>query len=197
MGRNTAVSGKQPNSASDLLVLLTRLLFFISKSLTWGFPRNNLLWVYQEEETGRGGSRTETKKHRCCLSGYPPTPLFLRVVVSTVQPLLSHAEHALKFKTTVALFVWLVIKPSPWRPSLLPFPARQVAKTTPKRMPGVITMHSPSDCGSPSQEFSPGDPLECLMLDLATTKNVSHSPFQASVTFKPFAGIFSRCKASD
>lgn len=97
------------------------------------------------------------------------------------------------------VFVWLIIKPSPWRPSLLPFPARQVAKTTPRRMPGVISMHSPSDCGSPSQEFSPGDPLECLTLDLASTKNVSRSLFQASVLwrFKPFAGIFSRCKAYD
>lgn len=43
-----------------------------STSSTWDFPRNNLWWVHQEEETGRGGSRTETKKHRCCLPGYPP-----------------------------------------------------------------------------------------------------------------------------
>ncbi|XP_075887598.1 bromodomain-containing protein 8 isoform X2 [Nelusetta ayraudi] len=50
------------------------------------------------------------------------------------------------------------------------YQARQVAKTTPKRTAGV-TVHSPSDCGSPSQEFSPGDPLECLTLDLASTKN--------------------------
>lgn len=55
----------------------------------------------------------------------------------------------------------------------LPLPARQVAKNTPKRMPG-ITMHSPSGCCSPSQEFSPGDTLECLTLDLVSTKNVSH-----------------------
>uniref|UniRef100_A0A3B5BCL0 Bromodomain-containing protein 8 n=1 Tax=Stegastes partitus TaxID=144197 RepID=A0A3B5BCL0_9TELE len=54
----------------------------------------------------------------------------------------------------------------------LPLPARQVAKTTPKRMPSV-TMHSPSGCSSPSQEFSPGDPLECLTLDLTATKNAS------------------------
>ncbi|XP_030603044.1 bromodomain-containing protein 8 isoform X4 [Archocentrus centrarchus] len=49
--------------------------------------------------------------------------------------------------------------------------SRQVAKNTPKRMPSV-TMHS-SGCSSPSQEFSPGDPLECLTLDLTSTKNAS------------------------
>lgn len=65
-----------------------------------------------------------------------------------------------------------IIKSSPRGPSLFPLSARQVPKITPKRTPGV-TMHSPSDCGSPSQEFSPGDPLECLTLDLASTKNVS------------------------
>ncbi|XP_026226900.1 bromodomain-containing protein 8 isoform X3 [Anabas testudineus] len=54
------------------------------------------------------------------------------------------------------------------------YQARQVAKNTPKRMSGV-TMHSPSGCSSPSQEFSPGDPLECLTLDLASTKNPSGS----------------------
>ncbi|XP_023123784.1 bromodomain-containing protein 8 isoform X2 [Amphiprion ocellaris] len=52
------------------------------------------------------------------------------------------------------------------------YQARQVAKTTPKRMPSV-SMHSPSGCSSPSQEFSPGDPLECLTLDLTSTKNAS------------------------
>ncbi|KAI3373621.1 hypothetical protein L3Q82_022223, partial [Scortum barcoo] len=46
------------------------------------------------------------------------------------------------------------------------YQARQVAKNTPKRVPG-LTMHSPSGCSSPSQELSPGDPLECLTLDLA------------------------------
>lgn len=65
-----------------------------------------------------------------------------------------------------------IIKSSPRGPSLFPLSARQVAKITPKRTPGV-TVHSPLDCGSPSQEFSPGDPLECLTLDLASTKNVS------------------------
>ncbi|XP_040007265.1 bromodomain-containing protein 8 isoform X3 [Xiphias gladius] len=54
------------------------------------------------------------------------------------------------------------------------YQARQVAKSTPKRVPGV-TMHSPSGCSSPSQEFSPGDPLESLTLDLASTKNASGS----------------------
>ncbi|XP_071317103.1 bromodomain-containing protein 8 isoform X2 [Trachinotus anak] len=54
------------------------------------------------------------------------------------------------------------------------YQARQVAKSTPKRVPGV-TMHSPSGCSSPSQEFSPCDPLESLTLDLASTKNASES----------------------
>ncbi|KAL3971118.1 visinin-like protein 1 [Sarotherodon galilaeus] len=52
------------------------------------------------------------------------------------------------------------------------YQARQVAKNTPKRIPSV-TMHSPSGCSSPSQEFSPGDQLECLTLDLTSTKNAS------------------------
>ncbi|XP_031725115.1 bromodomain-containing protein 8 isoform X5 [Anarrhichthys ocellatus] len=51
---------------------------------------------------------------------------------------------------------------------------RQVAKNTSKREPGVTTQ-SPAGCSSPSQEFSPGDPLECLTLDLALTKNTSGS----------------------
>uniref|UniRef100_UPI0037E871A4 bromodomain-containing protein 8 isoform X2 n=1 Tax=Semicossyphus pulcher TaxID=241346 RepID=UPI0037E871A4 len=54
------------------------------------------------------------------------------------------------------------------------YQARQVAKNTPKRMPG-INMHSPPGCSSPSQDFSPGDPLECLTLDLTSTKNASGS----------------------
>ncbi|XP_039634081.1 bromodomain-containing protein 8 isoform X5 [Perca fluviatilis] len=54
------------------------------------------------------------------------------------------------------------------------YQARQVAKNTPKRVPS-ITMHSPSGCSSPSKEFSPGDPLECLTLDLGSTKNASGS----------------------
>lgn len=44
-------------------------------------------------------------------------------------------------------------------------------------------MHSPSDCGSPSQEFSPGDPLECLTLDLASTKNVSQFGVRSRLCF--------------
>ncbi|XP_034746486.1 bromodomain-containing protein 8 isoform X6 [Etheostoma cragini] len=52
------------------------------------------------------------------------------------------------------------------------YQARQVANNTPKRVPS-ITMHSPSD--SPSKESSPGDPLECLTLDLVSTKNASGS----------------------
>ncbi|XP_029956220.1 bromodomain-containing protein 8 [Salarias fasciatus] len=52
------------------------------------------------------------------------------------------------------------------------YQARQVAKNTPKRMPSV-SLHSPSGCSSPSQDFSPGDPLECLTLDPASTKNAS------------------------
>ncbi|XP_059208433.1 bromodomain-containing protein 8 [Centropristis striata] len=54
------------------------------------------------------------------------------------------------------------------------YQARQVAKNTPKRVHG-ITMHSPSGCSSPSPEFSPGDPLEFLTLDIASTKNASGS----------------------
>ncbi|XP_010736296.1 bromodomain-containing protein 8 isoform X1 [Larimichthys crocea] len=54
------------------------------------------------------------------------------------------------------------------------YQARQVAKNTPKRVIG-ITMHTPSDCRSPSQEFSSGDPLKCLTLDLESTKNASGS----------------------
>ncbi|KAM9729375.1 bromodomain-containing protein 8 [Menidia menidia] len=54
------------------------------------------------------------------------------------------------------------------------YQARQVAKNPPKRMPSV-TMHSPSSYSSPGQDFSPGDPLECLTLDLASSKNASVS----------------------
>ncbi|KAG8008583.1 Bromodomain-containing protein 8 [Nibea albiflora] len=51
------------------------------------------------------------------------------------------------------------------------YQARQVAKNTPKRVIGITT-HTPSGCHSPSQEFSPGDPLKCLTLDLESTKNI-------------------------
>ncbi|KAK2828605.1 hypothetical protein Q5P01_019639 [Channa striata] len=64
------------------------------------------------------------------------------------------------------------------------YQARQVAKITPKRAPSV-TMHSPSGCSSPSQEFSPGDPLECLTLDIASTKNASGS---TRITFGDSSG---------
>ncbi|XP_031175743.1 bromodomain-containing protein 8-like isoform X7 [Sander lucioperca] len=67
------------------------------------------------------------------------------------------------------------------------YQARQVAKNTPKRVPS-ITMHSPSDCSSPSKEFSPGDPLECLTLDLASTKNLTRPPLLS----RSFSGLLSR-----
>nr|XP_020454458.1 bromodomain-containing protein 8 isoform X2 [Monopterus albus] len=54
------------------------------------------------------------------------------------------------------------------------YQARQVAKNTSKRVPGII-MHLPSDCSSPSQEFSPGDQPECLTPDLTSAKNASGS----------------------
>ncbi|KAM9846372.1 bromodomain-containing protein 8-like [Aulostomus maculatus] len=47
------------------------------------------------------------------------------------------------------------------------YQARQVAKNTPKRVPGV-TMHSPSGCSSPSQDFSSVDQQECLTLDFSS-----------------------------
>ncbi|XP_047462841.1 bromodomain-containing protein 8 isoform X2 [Mugil cephalus] len=54
------------------------------------------------------------------------------------------------------------------------YQARQVAKNTPKRMPSVSQyLHSPSECNSPTQELATGDPLECLILDLTSTKNAS------------------------
>ncbi|RVE63799.1 hypothetical protein OJAV_G00139930 [Oryzias javanicus] len=52
------------------------------------------------------------------------------------------------------------------------FQARQVAKNMPKRTPSV-TMNSPSACGSPSQEFPPGDPAEPLSLDAGSTNKAS------------------------
>ncbi|XP_063750408.1 bromodomain-containing protein 8 isoform X5 [Eleginops maclovinus] len=54
------------------------------------------------------------------------------------------------------------------------YQARQVAKNTPKRLPGV-NMHPPSGCSSPSQDFSPGDPFDCSTLDPGSTKNASGS----------------------
>ncbi|XP_028451693.1 bromodomain-containing protein 8 isoform X8 [Perca flavescens] len=67
------------------------------------------------------------------------------------------------------------------------YQARQVAKNTPKRVPN-ITMHSPSDCSSPSKEFSPGDPLECLTLALGSTKNLARPPLLSC----SFSGLLSR-----
>ncbi|XP_029925185.1 bromodomain-containing protein 8 isoform X2 [Myripristis murdjan] len=54
------------------------------------------------------------------------------------------------------------------------YQARQNAKNTPKRVPSV-TVHSPPECSSPSLDFSPGDPLQCLTDDPASTKNASGS----------------------
>ncbi|XP_077962853.1 bromodomain-containing protein 8 isoform X2 [Gasterosteus aculeatus] len=54
------------------------------------------------------------------------------------------------------------------------YKARRVAKSTPKPEPG-IPVHPPSGCSAPGQVFSPGDPPECLTLDLALTKNPSGS----------------------
>lgn len=50
------------------------------------------------------------------------------------------------------------------------YQARLALKCTPKRVPGV-TIHSPTGCGSPSQEFSPGDPFDCLTSDLTSPKS--------------------------
>lgn len=58
--------------------------------------------------------------------------------------------------------------------AFLAFSARLALKCTPKRVPGV-TIHSPTGCGSPSQEFSPGDPFDCLTSDLTSPKSVSLS----------------------
>ncbi|XP_019941629.2 bromodomain-containing protein 8-like isoform X2 [Paralichthys olivaceus] len=64
------------------------------------------------------------------------------------------------------------------------YQARQVAKGTTKRVPDV---YSPSGCGSPSQEFSPGDPLESLTLDLGSIKNASGSA--RFMTFSESSGL--------
>ncbi|XP_013886555.1 bromodomain-containing protein 8 isoform X2 [Austrofundulus limnaeus] len=52
------------------------------------------------------------------------------------------------------------------------YQARQAARNAPKRIPSV-SMHLPSACSSPSQEFPPGDQLEGLTLDLPSLKNTS------------------------
>ncbi|XP_034462355.1 bromodomain-containing protein 8 isoform X1 [Hippoglossus hippoglossus] len=64
------------------------------------------------------------------------------------------------------------------------FQARKVAKGTTKRVPDV---YSPSGCGSPSQEFSPGDPRESLTLDLGSIKNASGS--SRFMTFSESSGL--------
>ncbi|XP_020778596.1 bromodomain-containing protein 8-like isoform X2 [Boleophthalmus pectinirostris] len=50
------------------------------------------------------------------------------------------------------------------------YQARLALKLAPKRISGV-TINSPTGCGSPNQELSPGDPLECLTSELASTKS--------------------------
>ncbi|KAK7926107.1 hypothetical protein WMY93_008417 [Mugilogobius chulae] len=50
------------------------------------------------------------------------------------------------------------------------YQARLTLKLAPKRITG-ITINSPIGCGSPNQEFSPGDPLECLTSDLTSPKS--------------------------
>ncbi|XP_060941293.1 bromodomain-containing protein 8-like [Limanda limanda] len=64
------------------------------------------------------------------------------------------------------------------------FQARKVAKGTTKRVPDV---YSPSGGGSPSQEFSPGPPLESLTLDLGSIKNASGS--SRFMTFSESSGL--------
>ncbi|XP_035479917.2 bromodomain-containing protein 8 isoform X8 [Scophthalmus maximus] len=59
------------------------------------------------------------------------------------------------------------------------YQARRLAKGTSRRVPGVA-MHSPSGCSSPSQEISPGDPLESLTLGLASPKNARLMTFSES-----------------
>ncbi|CAB1421276.1 unnamed protein product [Pleuronectes platessa] len=69
------------------------------------------------------------------------------------------------------------------------FQARKVAKGTTKRVPDgyVPDVYSPSGCGSPSQEFSPGAPLESLTLDLGSIKNASGS--SRFMTFSESSGL--------
>ncbi|XP_033834843.1 bromodomain-containing protein 8 isoform X2 [Periophthalmus magnuspinnatus] len=50
------------------------------------------------------------------------------------------------------------------------YQARLALKLAPKRISGV-TINSPTGCGSPNQELSPGDPLECLTSELASPKS--------------------------
>ncbi|XP_072302275.1 bromodomain-containing protein 8-like isoform X2 [Eucyclogobius newberryi] len=50
------------------------------------------------------------------------------------------------------------------------YQGRLALKLAPKRISGV-TINSPTSCGSPKQELSPGDPLECLTSELASPKS--------------------------
>lgn len=63
--------------------------------------------------------------------------------------------------------------------------ARQAAKSMSKRIPNA-TMHSPSACSSPMQEFPPGDQPESLTLDGPPTKNSSGTA--TLITFSQTSG---------
>ncbi|XP_043995802.1 bromodomain-containing protein 8 isoform X2 [Gambusia affinis] len=65
------------------------------------------------------------------------------------------------------------------------YQARQAAKSLSKRIPSV-TMHSPSACSSPRQDFPPGDQLESVTPDGPPAKNSSGTA--ASVTFSQTPG---------
>uniref|UniRef100_A0A8C5EUV4 Bromodomain-containing protein 8 n=1 Tax=Gouania willdenowi TaxID=441366 RepID=A0A8C5EUV4_GOUWI len=56
------------------------------------------------------------------------------------------------------------------------YQARQVARLAPKRTPSA-SLPSPSGCGSPNHELTPGDPLEGLAPDFTSPKNVSTGRF--------------------
>ncbi|MED6270490.1 hypothetical protein CHARACLAT_010939 [Characodon lateralis] len=64
--------------------------------------------------------------------------------------------------------------------------ARQAAKSMSKRIPSV-TMNSPPACGSPSQNFPPGDQLDSLTLDGPPTKNTSGTA--TLITFSQTSGL--------
>ncbi|MEQ2227397.1 hypothetical protein ILYODFUR_037377, partial [Ilyodon furcidens] len=55
-----------------------------------------------------------------------------------------------------------------------------------KRIPSV-TMNSPPACGSPSQDFPPGDQLDSLTLDGPPTKNTSGTA--TLITFSQTSGL--------
>ncbi|KAK5599092.1 hypothetical protein CRENBAI_026090 [Crenichthys baileyi] len=66
------------------------------------------------------------------------------------------------------------------------YQARQAAKSMSKRIPSV-TMNSPPACGSPSQDFPPGDQLDSLTLDGPPTKNTSGTA--TLITFSQTSGL--------